>query len=72
MFYNELSQVLFLRNNYLKKVDPGQFVDLEENSELTNYENINKWYTRTMPQDPTFPMIQAVDGDLRDSFLKSI
>ena len=57
MFYNELSQVLFLRNNYLKKVDPGQFVDLEENSELTNYENINKWYTRTMPQEPTFPMI---------------
>ena len=49
MFFNELSQVLFLRNKYLKKVDPDANADLDENSELMSYEHINKWYTRTMP-----------------------
>ena len=46
--------------------------DVNENSEIMNYENINKWYTRTMPQDATYPMIQAVDKDLRGSFLKTV
>ena len=72
MFYNELSQILFLRNKYMKKVEPGLNSDLDENSELMNYENINKWYTRTMPSDETYPKIQAVDADLRESFLRTI
>lgn len=64
VLFNELSQVLFLYDSYQKSTKKDQ-ADRHENAELSGYENINKWYTRTMTSDAAHEMIRAVDDELR-------
>ena len=67
MLYNEISQTLFMLDHFKQTSKCQLYRGAGTNEELLNYENLNKWYTRTMTSnEKVFDALKKYDGQMRD------
>lgn len=71
MLYNEISQTLFMFDHFRQTTKANLYKNKtgsNENEELLEYENLNKWYTRTMASKPeVFDALKKYDNQLRET-----
>jgi len=76
MFYNEISQTLFMLDHF-RQTSTSQLYKNNtggsETEELLEYENLNKWYTRTMAsKTEVFTALKKYDNQFRESIQDKI
>lgn len=76
MLYNEISQTLFMFDHFRKTTKSKLYKNNTDGGELEillEYENLNKWYTRTMASKPEiFDSLKKYDNQFRESIQHKI
>ena len=76
MLYNEISQTLFMYDHFKNTTKPALFKNKKGgniNEELLEYENLNKWFTRTMTSVPEISAaLTKYDTEMREGITEKI
>lgn len=75
LLYNEISQILFMLDHYKSTTKSSLYKNKggSELEELMEYENLNKWFTRTMAnQQSVFNSLKHWDSQMREGILSKI
>lgn len=76
MLYNEIRQTLFMYDHFKSTTKSNLFKNKKggnENEELLDYENLNKWYTRTMTSTPqVFEALTKYDDQMKACIMEKI
>ena len=76
MLYNEISQTLFMYDHYKNTTKASLFKNKKGgniNEELLDYENLNKWFTRTMTSVPEIQeALSKYDSEMRNGITEKI